>query len=89
MRTVYNNTLIFCSVLQGRIQDFITWGGGGGGAGWLSVGMSPYGVQGDMPRQERLKINIVNKIFAPFSTPHSGPFNPGSASVAPDTSDQI
>ena len=88
MLGLQQHTNILFSV-TGADPGFHNVGGGGGGVGWLSVGMSPYGVQGDMPRQERLKINIVNKIFAPFSTPHSGPFNPGSASVAPDTSDQI
>ena len=86
MLNLQQHTNILCSV-TGADPGFDKVGGEG--AGWLSVGMSPYGVQGDMPRQERLKINIINKIFAPFSTPHSGPFNPGSASVAPDTSDQI
>ena len=88
MLGLQQHTNILFSV-TGADPGFHNVGGGGGGAGLLSVGMSPYGVQGDMPRQERLKINIVNKIFAPFLTPHSGPFNPGSASMAPDTSDQI
>ena len=74
-------------MLQGRIQDLTRWGWGRGGV-VVSRYESIWG-PGGHARQERLKINIINKIFAPFLTTHSGPFNPGSASVAPDTSDQI